>query len=128
MVDADVSSSLDLFGKDVDDLQSNVEVGTNKITGTLKYVTGYTGFSGNVEEQSGNYLVLHADISGDDAVTITVELVGGTSGPVTLDSDRVIVLRIRNKDTQSVRVTASKLGYKDAVQNFALTDLVLQTE
>lgn len=128
MVDADVSSSLDLFGKDVDDLQSNVEVGTNKITGTLKYVTGYTGFSGNVEEQSGNYLVLHADISGDDAVTITVELVGGTSGPVTLDSDRVIVLRIRNKDTQSVRVTASKLGYKDAVQNFTLTDLVLQTE
>ncbi len=27
------------------------------ITGTLKYVTGYTGF--NVQDQNGNYLALH---------------------------------------------------------------------
>ena len=41
-----------------------------------------------------------------DAVVI-VELVGGTKGPVTLDEDRNIVLLIKNKDTQSIKVTVN---------------------
>ena len=43
-----------VLGKATSDLQDNVVVGANSITGTLKYVTGYTGFSSKVEEQSGN--------------------------------------------------------------------------
>lgn len=124
-VDADVSPSLDLLGLHVNDLQSNVAVSTSNlnITGELKYVTDYTGFSSNPEEQEGNYLVLHADDS--EADRIVVELVGGTSGPVELDSDRVIVLRIRNKDTQSVKVTSYVDNEVKETATFSLANLVL---
>ena len=44
-----------------------------------------------------------------DAVVI-VELVGGTKGPVTLDEDRNIVLLIKNKDTQSIKVRERKMS------------------
>ena len=66
------------------------------ISGTLNYVTGYTEFSEDVEEQSGNYLALKCTTQ-DASDTITVELIGGSTGhPVTLDEDRNIVIRITN--------------------------------
>ena len=106
------------------DLQENVTVGDTGITGTLKYVTDYTDFSGNVEEQSGNYLALHCGTN-IEADSITVELINGTVGhPVTLDSDGLIILRISDKDTQSVRVVATKDGEK-AVKTYSLTGLTL---
>ena len=123
-VDADVPASLDLFNKTVSDLQSNVVVKSNAITGTLKYLDDYTGFSSIPAEQEGNYLALHADdVNADDVV---VELVGGTKGPVTLDSDRVIVLRIANKNTQSVKVTSYKNGVVKDTKTFSLAGLVLE--
>ena len=70
----------------------------------MKHVTGYTGFSSNTSEQEGNYLALKVDADSEDAV-VTIELVGGTKGPVTLDDDMNIVLLIKNKDTQSIKVT-----------------------
>lgn len=77
------------------------------INGTLKYVTGYTDFSGDTAEQSGNYLALRVDTEDEDDV-ITVELVGGNVGhPVTLDSDRNIVIRISNIATQTVKIAVT---------------------
>ncbi len=115
-----------MLGKYVDDLQESISVDENSISGTLKYVTGYTGFSGNVAEQSGNYLALHCDCV-PTADSITVELINGTVGhPVTLDSDGLIVLRISNKDTQSVKVVAKK----DSVtmtKEYSLGGLVLES-
>lgn len=55
-----------------------------------------------------------------DAVT-TVELVGGTKGPVTLDADKNIVLLIKN-NTQSVKVTSTKDG-SSVTKTYALTNL-----
>ena len=115
---------MDLFGLNVGDLQSNVNVGRNSIAGTLKYVTGYTGFSSNPEEQEGNYLVLHAD--DPDADKVVVELVGGTKGPVELDADRTIVLLIRNKATQSVKVQSFKNNTLKETRNFSLGKLTLE--
>ncbi len=106
-IDFNVSDSIDLFGKVASDLQSNVAVASNAITGTLNYIDDYTGFSSVVAEQSGNYLVLHVDTELED--DIYVELVNGTKGPVQLDEDRLIVLRIADKDTQSVRVTVGEV-------------------
>ena len=123
-VDADIPASEDLFGKTVSDLQTGVRVGSNAITGTLKYVEDYTGFSSKTEEQSGNYLVIHA--ADADADSVTVEVVGGTSGPRTLDSDGIIVLRIANKNTQSVQVKSYKNGAVIATKNFSLTGLTLE--
>lgn len=113
-----------MLGKSATDLQSNIVIGADSISGTLKYVTGYTGFSGDSSEQSGNYLAFHAatDVEAD---SITIELINGTVGyPVTLDSEGLAIVRITNKDTQRIRVIA----YKDggcAVKEYSLTGLTL---
>lgn len=55
----------ELYGKTVDELASNLEVQSDgKVTGTLNYVTGYTDFSSNEEEQSGNYFPFSLEVSG----------------------------------------------------------------
>lgn len=113
-----------MLGKSVGDLQSDVTISEGVISGTLNYVTGYTDFSGDVSEQSGNYLVLKCT-SEKTSDVITVELIGGTVGhPVTLDADRNIVIRITNTTTQSIKV----VGYNEwgsVTKTFALTGLTL---
>ena len=101
-------------------------VGEDSITGTLKHVTGYTGFSSNVSEQTGNYLALKVEGVPDNSTTV-VELVGGTKGPVTLDKDMNIVLLIKNKDTQQVKVTVTK-DQESVTKTYSLTGLTLETE
>lgn len=99
-------------------------ISDTEITGTLKYVTGYTGFSGKTEEQSGNYIAIHCATI-PDADSITVELVNGTVGhPITLDSDGIIIIRITNKDAQSIRVVATKGGDK-ITKSYGLSRLTL---
>ena len=120
ITDVNVGVSEDLLGKVIGDLQENVQVLTDEITGTLKYVTGYTGFSGDVSEQSGHYLVLHNTTNGDE--DIYVELIGGVHGPVKLDSDGIIIIRIANKE-QKVKVTSGL-----ATKVYSLTNIVLAGE
>lgn len=92
-----------LLGKLASDLQTDIAINGDVISGKLKYVSDYTGFSGDAAEQEGNYIALKiSGVSADDEVT--VELIGGTVGhPVTLDSDRNIVLKIANT-TQTIKV------------------------
>ena len=92
----------------------------------MKHVTGYTGFSSNTSEQEGNYLALKVDADSEDAI-VTVELVGGTKGPVTLDEDMNIVLLIKNKDTQSIKVTITH--DKESIEKtYGLSGLTLERE
>lgn len=118
-----------VLGKLVSELQSSdVTVGDSEITGTLHYVTGYTGFHGTDPlEQKGNFLALKINASTAEGVTTAVELVGGTKGPVTLDSDMNIVLHIQNKDTESVKVTVSK-GGESETKTYRLSGLTLEPE
>lgn len=118
--DINVAADEDLFGKVISDLQENIEIADDEIKGTLKYVTGYTGFSSKVEEQSGNYLVIHNETNGDEP--IFVEIIGGTSGPRQLDSDGIIVLRIANNG-QRVRVSSGS-----AVKEYSLANINLVRE
>lgn len=121
---ADIDPSVDLLGKSASDLQSGISIVNGVINGTLNYVTGYTGFSGDVSEQSGNYLALRIDTD-EDVDSITVELIGGTLGhPVTLDSDRLIVIRITDTDTQSIKVVVNKNGLSQS-KTYELTGLTL---
>lgn len=116
-VAADVPAGTDLLGKSVTDLQSGVWVGPGQITGTLKHVTGYTGFSGDPAEQSGNYLVTHS--TSTDGATITAELLGGTTGPVTLDGDGILISRI-TPGAYALKFTATK---QDLPTNVKILDL-----
>jgi hypothetical protein len=124
-VDADVPASEDLFGKVVGDLQTGVTVSSDGISGTLKSVSDYTGFSSDVSMQSGHYLAIHCAVPDMADATITVEIVNGFSGPRTLDTDGLIVLRIADKDTQSIRVVASKEGFAPVTRTFSLSELTL---
>ena len=115
-----------LFGKAVNELQSDMVVADDEVTGTLKYVNGYVDFSSNVSEQSGNYLALKIEAEPAEAETV-VELVGGTKGPVALDDDMNIVLLIKNKDTQSIKVTTTHNG-ESITKIYGLSGLTLETE
>lgn len=115
-----------LFGKTVNELQSDVVVSDDEVTGTLKYVDGYVDFSSNVSEQSGNYLALKIEAEPAEAETV-VELVGGTKGPVTLNDDMNIVLLIKNKDTQSIKVTTTH-NEESVTKTYGLSGLTLETE
>ena len=66
--------------------------------------------------QSGNYLAIHCTVT--DSAPITVELVNGTSGPRLLDADGIIVLRVTDKDTQTVRVVS-----EDIIKTYDLSGL-----
>ena len=114
-----------LFGKAVNELQSDM-VADDEVTGTLKYVNGYVDFSSNTSEQSGNYLALKIEAEPAEAETV-VELVGGTKGPVALDDDMNIVLLIKNKDTQSIKVTTTH-NEESITKTYGLSGLTLETE
>ncbi|MBP5596081.1 MAG: phage major capsid protein [Pseudobutyrivibrio sp.] len=114
-----------LLGKAVSSLQEDVVVHDKFIKGTLKYVTGYTGFSGDADEQSGNYLALHFDVS--DGATTTVQLLGGShKDPVTLDNDNNCVFRITDRNTQRIKVVTT-LGDDTITKIYSLAGLSIET-
>ena len=107
----------------MNDLQSGITILDNgKITGTLKYVDDYTGFSGDPALQSGNYIAIHASVAGVPDATISVKV----TNPVTLDEDRVAVLRIADKDSQTITVVASAEGYATTTQVYDLKNLICE--
>ena len=97
-IDADIEDSVDLLGKKASDLQEGVFIVDGKVFGTLKYVTGYTGFSGRADEQEGYYLALHYEYEGADSIKVN---------GVTLDSDGIHILIIKKKGGK-VKVEVSK--------------------
>ena len=86
-------------------------------------MTDYTQFSSAPEKQRGNYLALKFGfVSG---ATTTVEIVGGTTGAVTLDADKNWVGLIANKNTQTIKVVATK-GDMRVEKTYSLTGLTLE--
>lgn len=124
-LDADIAEDEDLLGLNVGDLQTGIEVGTDSITGTLKYVTGYTGFSGDAEEQEGNYLALHAECADADSVSIRL---APKEEEKTIDADGLMILRITDKTTQKLHITAHKSGEEDYERVYSLEGLTLEEE
>ena len=60
-------------------------------------------------------------------MTTTVEIVGGTKGPVALDSDKNWVGLIANKNSQTIKVVAQKNGAK-VEKVYGLSSLTLESE
>ena len=94
------------------------------ITGTLKYVDDYTGFSSDPELQSGNYIVFHAAVPDVEGVTITAKM-DNTS---TLDADGIAVFRVRDKSSQTLTIVASKDGYDSVTKTYSLTGLTCEED
>lgn len=121
-IDTDISADTDLLGKVVGDLQSNITHQYGGVKGTLKYVTGYTGFSPDPTEQSGNYICLHA--TAVDGATITAKYVGGRrTDTITLDADGLLIIHVTNKDGY-IEFTATK-DTVTQTKRIALSDLEL---
>lgn len=85
----------DLYGKSANDLMAGVAVNANgAVTGTLKYVTGYTGFSGLPAEQSGHYFAFTLVKSGTN---MTFRKNGAVTKTVPWEADNVF--RVDNNAT-----------------------------
>lgn len=110
------------------ELQTDVDIDEDgAVTGTLEYVTGYTGFSDDPELQEGNYLALKADFPG--GVTVTAELKNSGASKITLDEDKNFVVRISDLTTQDeLTVAASGEGYADNTVTLDLSGLTLKEE
>lgn len=124
---APITGADDLLGKKAADLQSNIVVDDKamNISGTLKHVTGYTGFSSKVDEQSGNYIALNVDPASGFPETMTVEVKNGTSGPTKLTAaDHQVVLKIKDAATQGIIVKATNNG-NEVTKEYKLTGLTL---
>lgn len=117
-VDVDIDPNENLFGYTVDELQSDIVIGNDAITGTLKFISDYSTAFGPGED-SGNYLAIHASVPGVDDVTLTVTV----TNPSVLDADGICVCRIADKSTQTITVVASKEGYESVTKEFDLSGL-----
>lgn len=113
----------EILGKTVSELQTNVEIEDNMITGKLLYVENYTDYSTNLSEQQGNYLALKVTTDVGNA-EISVELLGGKDGPKTPDADGRVVMRVTNTESQSVKISATK-GVDTVVRMYSLKGLEL---
>ena len=111
-IDADIEDSVDLLGKKASDLQKGVFIVDGKVFGTLKYVTGYTGFSGRADEQEGYYLALHYACEDADSIKVN---------GVTLDEDGLHILIMKKKGGNiKVEVIKDSDSYVDYVNVDAL--------
>lgn len=122
---AAMDGKTDAYKKTVEDLQSDVVIGETGISGTLKYVTEYTGFSSKADEQSGNYLALKVEVP--EGAEVTTELVNGKKGSVNLSKDKFCVYRISDKDKQKIKFTVS-VNEESVTKTYDLTGLVLNTQ
>lgn len=122
------SSLTNVFEVPVSDLQTNVSVNGNAITGTLKYmdednaITRVWGY--------GNFLVLKFTDIDADATSVKVGLepsMGSGLVEIIDDPDKNGVFKITNKNTQKFKVVASNTTGSHT-QIYDLTGLTLETE
>lgn len=100
-------------------MQTSLEVGDDAITGTLKYIADYSSAGYTGEEASGNFMVIKCEVPDIEGATIQA----GCNNLSTLDSDGIVVVRIADKDTQTLKVVARKAGYNAAMIEYDLSGL-----
>lgn len=97
--------STTFYGHEASELQGDVEVSDDAVTGTLFWVSDM-GDEAGFDPASGNFLALEFDSEG----TVRSELVGGSvPGPVGV-SDGYCVYRVSDPQSQTLRITAEGEG------------------
>lgn len=121
-----VEDDTDLFGKTADELQYGITMKGNVISGTLKQVTDYTGFSSEEEDQEGHYLAMKYEPTPSDS-SVYVELVNGTVGERKLDEDHIMILKIADPKEQSIKVrVVNDDSDEETTSNYSISGLVLE--
>ena len=117
-------SERNYYDKPANELQEGIRISGNKISGTLKKVTGYKLFGDDNNMTESHNLVLK--LSSDDAEKIETSMDGSTHmhGYVEVN-DGYCVYRIENKDTQKIRVKVTK-GDKFVEKVYDLSGLILE--
>ena len=113
-------------------MQSNIVVGKSSISGTLKYVTGYTEFSGEPELQEGHFLALNikdSDFTGLTSVTgaIVPSATGSDPAEMINDEDKNIVFYVSDKDAQHIEFVSTD-GTNTRTQKYDISGLTLEPE
>lgn len=119
------SSTDNVLGKLASDLQTNVTLSGENITGTLKYLSGFTGYSEETSLQEGNYLALEISAAPIDVIT-TAELLGSSEAPKKVGTDGIVVFRVTNTVSQKIKVTAI-MGRETTIKTYNLSGLKLET-
>lgn len=122
-VDANIASTVDLKGKQATDLQSDIAFTANAITGTLKYLDDYTGYSEDTSLQVGNFIALHVEAE-ETGATVTVKL-----GEETIAATEGVyyIGRVANKDSQTITITGAKEGYDSVTKVYSLAGLICES-
>lgn len=111
------------YGKQASELQEGIQVTGTSIKGKLKLVSEYAGFGGTEATQPDHYLALDFTIPEGSNVSTIVE--GGDNKKyVDLTSDKYCVYRIKDQNTQKIKVKTVK-GGKEVEQTYDLTGLTL---
>ena len=122
-------ASKTVLGKEVSTLQTGVTIANGVISGTLPHISDFTGFSGDPELQSGNYLVLSiADIAAA-ATSVKGGIVPSAIGmdlvEMINDPDRNIVLRVTSTSQVATFVQSDNDGHT-LTQEFSCSGLTLE--
>lgn len=85
--------------KTVKDIQTDIQISGDKVTGTSNYTTGITGADGD-----GNYLVLELPQAKDEGNKVTCSFEGGS--PTTLNTtDYQYLIKLNEKKPITITVT-----------------------
>ena len=116
-------ATVDLWGKDCDDLQTGISITDGVASGTLKYVADYTS-AGFDMSQGTNFIALKTTVS--EGTTVKCKF---NSKTTTLDDDGIIVLQMTEakKSLSAVFEATNEVGDKNSVE-VKLSGLTLAAE
>lgn len=110
------------YGLEVSNLQENIQITEDAITGKLKKLESYPQFGDEEASSPGHYLAL--DVEVPEGATVTTKIEGGTNpGYVDLTTDKFCVYRIKNT-SQKIKIKTQK-GGEEVEKTYDLTGLEL---
>lgn len=116
----------DCWSKKTSELQSDIKIDGNKITGTLHHVEGFTDFSSIPDEQSGYYLVTKYVPIPEDGDVHVFKTDGTVGDKILSRPDLTLVSHITNKNTQKLQVYVEKDGVRGKTIEYDLSNLTLE--
>lgn len=107
-------------------LQSDIKIEGTTVTGTLHYVTDFTGYTGGGEPIPGYYLCTHYIPESEDTDVHVFKTNGVTGDKILSRPDLALCSQITDKETQKLQIYAERNGVKGATIELDLSGLTLE--